>query len=270
MQRGRSGSAARAPRAAGRPTRELRAQADAATTAWAASAMLISNDYYPALAAAERRPRHRRDRRGARPASIVTRDGIEHAVDTIVFGTGFHVIDMPIGERVRGVDGRTLAEVWRGSPRRPSTARPSPASRTSSCCSGPNTGLGHNSMVFMIESQIAYIAGRAARRWSERGVARRRGAPRGAGGASTRAVQERLRGHGLEHRRLRELVPRRPRAATRRIWPGSTWPYKRLTRRFDAESYDLRTPAARARARRAGRYFLTCEASITKASVSSA
>jgi hypothetical protein len=27
------------------------------------------------------------------------------------------------------------------------------------------------------------------------------------------------------------------------IWPGSTWPYKRMTLRFDAESYDLRTPA---------------------------
>ena len=71
--------------------------------------VLISNDYLPALtkenvevvtdAIAEVRPR-----------SIVTADGSERAVDTIIFGTGFHVTDMPAAERIRGRDGQTLAE----------------------------------------------------------------------------------------------------------------------------------------------------------------
>ena len=48
--------------------------------------------------------RHRRRRR-------------EREVDTIIFGTGFHVTDIPIAQQIRGRDGRTLAEAWDGSPR---------------------------------------------------------------------------------------------------------------------------------------------------------
>jgi cyclohexanone monooxygenase len=77
----------------------------------------LSNDYLPALdrpnvelvtsAAAE-----------VRPGSVVCADGSEHPADTIIFGTGFHVLTThPIAERIRGRDGRTLAEVWDGSPK---------------------------------------------------------------------------------------------------------------------------------------------------------
>jgi cation diffusion facilitator CzcD-associated flavoprotein CzcO len=51
-----------------------------------------------------------------RPHSIIGDDGVEREVDTIIFGTGFHVTDMPAAERVRGRDGATLAEHWDGSP----------------------------------------------------------------------------------------------------------------------------------------------------------
>ena len=43
--------------------------------------------------------------------------GREIEVDALVFGTGFHVVDMPVGRMVRGRDGRCLADVWDGSPR---------------------------------------------------------------------------------------------------------------------------------------------------------
>ena len=89
-----------------------------------------------------------------RLGSIVGADGSEREVDTIIFGTGFHVTDIPIGDLVRGRDGRSLSE--NGTARHaPTRARPWRASPTCSSV-GPNTGLGHNSIVFMIESQIAY------------------------------------------------------------------------------------------------------------------
>ena len=50
-----------------------------------------------------------------RPHSVVAADGTEREVDTIIFGTGFHVTDIPIADRISGRDGRTLAEVWEGS-----------------------------------------------------------------------------------------------------------------------------------------------------------
>ena len=94
--------------------------------------------------------------REVRPRSIVTADGTEREVDTIIFATGFHVTDMPAAERVRGRDGRSLAEVWDGSP------QAHMGTTVAGCPNlfflvGPNTGLGHNSIVFMIESQCNYV-----------------------------------------------------------------------------------------------------------------
>ena len=67
-----------------------------------------------------------------RPHSVVAADGSEREVDTIIFGTGFHVTDIPIADRVRGRDGRTLAETWDGQHAAPTRAPPSPATRTCS------------------------------------------------------------------------------------------------------------------------------------------
>jgi cation diffusion facilitator CzcD-associated flavoprotein CzcO len=94
--------------------------------------------------------------REVRERSIVDADGVERPVDAIVFGTGFHVTDIPAAHRVRGRGGTLLDDVWHGSPR---------AYLGTSVAGfpnlffllGPNTGLGHNSMVYMIESQIAHV-----------------------------------------------------------------------------------------------------------------
>ena len=97
--------------------------------------------------------------REVRPRSIVSADGSEREVDTIVFGTGFHVSEIPIATRIRGRDGRSLSETWDGSPsaykgsavagypnlfflvaRTPGTATPrscSSSSRRSTTCSAP-------------------------------------------------------------------------------------------------------------------------------------
>jgi cation diffusion facilitator CzcD-associated flavoprotein CzcO len=117
--------------------------------------ILISDDYLPAVAQpnvdvvtseiAEVRER-----------SIVTRDGVERPVDTIIYGTGFQVTEMPISHRVRGRDGRTLAESWRGSPQAHlgTTVAGYP---NLFLLQGPNTGLGHTSVITMIESQIEHV-----------------------------------------------------------------------------------------------------------------
>src|SRR6201999_476276 len=71
--------------------------------------VLISNDYYPALG----QPNVDVVTDGiaeVSPHAIVTADGTEHEVDTIIFGTGFHVTDPPSADVVRGSDGRTLAD----------------------------------------------------------------------------------------------------------------------------------------------------------------
>ena len=74
--------------------------------------MLISNDYYPAMAAANVEvvtdPIAR-----ITPSGVVTADGVERPVDVVVVATGFHATDPPIRHLVRGRGGRTLAEAGR-------------------------------------------------------------------------------------------------------------------------------------------------------------
>src|SRR4030095_13192791 len=79
-----------------------------------------------------------------------------------VFGTGFRATDPAIAKRVRGRDGRTLAEHWQGSPKAHlgTTVTGFP---NFFLLTGPNTGLGHSSMILMIEAQIEHLL--AALRW---------------------------------------------------------------------------------------------------------
>src|SRR4051812_46203601 len=76
--------------------------------------VVISNDYFPTLM----QPNVELVTDGiaeVRASSVVTADGAEREVDTIIFGTGFRVTDPPSAHLVRGRDGRTLAETWQGS-----------------------------------------------------------------------------------------------------------------------------------------------------------
>ena len=110
---------------------------------------------------------------------------------------------------------------------------------------GPNTGLGHSSMVYMIESQIEHVLG-ALRVMRERGAAVAEVRAGGAGGLQPRDRREAGR-HGVDHR-LRELVPGRARGATRRSWPDWTWRFRQRTRRFDPAAHRLTPAGGRARA----------------------
>jgi len=96
--------------------------------------------------------------REIRERSIVTTDGVEHEVDTIIWGTGFHVMDLPFADHVRGRDGRTLNESWAGSPSAylGTTVVGFP---NMFFLMGPGTGLGHTSVILMLESQLRILLG---------------------------------------------------------------------------------------------------------------
>ncbi|MFJ3694965.1 flavin-containing monooxygenase [Streptomyces sp. NPDC090052] len=118
--------------------------------------ILLSSSYYPALA----QPNVDVVASGLqeiRGNTLVASDGTETEADVIIFGTGFHVTDMPIADRVVGADGATLAESWKDGMQslRGATAAGFPNWMT---IIGPNTGLGNSSMILMIESQLSYLA----------------------------------------------------------------------------------------------------------------
>jgi len=199
--------------------------------------VLLSNDWYPALA----RPNVEvvtSAVREVRENAVVAADGSVHEVDTIIFGTGFHVTDMPIGDRVRNAAGQSLAGVWQGSPQ---------AYLGTSVAGfpnffillGPNTGLGHTSVVLMVESQVDYVLD-AMQTMRQRGAAAvdvREDAQL----AYNRQVQARMRGTVWTSGGCASwYIDATGRNTT--LWPGSTWSFRRRTRRFDAEHYTLHTP----------------------------
>lgn len=119
--------------------------------------VLLSDDYYPALA----QDNVELVSAGVReivPKGIVDTEGRLHELDTIIWATGFHVANPPFAKHVRGRSGESLAEVWRGSPKAHLGSMVAGFPNLF-LLTGPNTGLGHNSMLLMIEAQIELLLG---------------------------------------------------------------------------------------------------------------
>ncbi|MCS3610061.1 flavin-containing monooxygenase [Salinibacter ruber] len=89
--------------------------------------------------------------------------------DVIVYCTGFQSTKMPLSHSIYGREGRALAETWGDSPRAHlgTTVAGYP---NLFLLRGPNTGLGHNSILPMIEAQIEHILG-ALRHMGDAGIA---------------------------------------------------------------------------------------------------
>ena len=133
--------------------------------------ILMSNDWYQAL----QRPDVEvvTDRIAeVRAHSIVTADGTEREVDTIVLGTGFAATEFLAPMRITGRGGRDLHEQWKdGASAYLGTVVPGFPNLF--LLYGPNTNLGHNSILVMLEAQVGWVvqAVRALRaervRWLE-------------------------------------------------------------------------------------------------------
>ncbi len=147
---------------------------------------------------------------------------------------------MPFVERLHGRGGRKLGDLWREEGMAALRGTTISGFPNLFLLVGPNTGLGHNSIVFMIEAQLRYAldalarteqAGAAVfepdaaaqRRWNERLQAKMRGTVWTAGGCASWYLDA----HG--------------RNTT--LWPGSSWWFRAATQRFDPAEYALTRPA---------------------------
>ena len=194
--------------------------------------VLISDDYYPALA----RPNVEVVTDGiaeVTPTGVVTTDGVKHEVDTIIYGTGFKVTDLPVMDMVRGRDGVSLRQAWSdGMEAHLGTAIN--GFPNFFMLIGPNTGLGHSSMVFMIESQIAYIVD-ALRTMDAQGLRQvevRRDVQR----AFVDGVRSSMRNTIWTRGGCTSwYLDSEGRNTT--LWPSFTFRFRQLTRRFDPSEY---------------------------------
>ena len=195
--------------------------------------VLLSDDYYPSLM---------RDNVTVAPAlarvtpdSVIDADGGEHSVDVIIWATGFKVLEPPLAALIVGRGGLTLAEAFERdgmSAYRGTTIAGFP---NLYILQGPNTGLGHSSVVLMTEAQVAYL---------------------------TPAVASGMVLEVDPHRQeeYRELIDQRLSTTVWQqggchswyqnghgrnvaLWPGSTHGFARLMRRFDRDAYRIRRPS---------------------------
>jgi cation diffusion facilitator CzcD-associated flavoprotein CzcO len=205
--------------------------------------VLISSDFYPAVS--QPNVELVTDRiREVRQGSVVTEDGAEREVDAIILGTGFRVTDWVVSERLRGRGGALLADAWDGSPEayKGTTVAGFP---NMFMLAGPNTGLGHNSIIYMIESQVAYVMD-CLRVMEERGVETVEVLPE-AQAAFNEKVRDKMRGTVWTSGGCRSwYIDSKGRNST--LWPGFTWSYRHATRRFDPARYRLGRPARAAAA----------------------
>ncbi len=206
--------------------------------------ILLSNTYYPALT----RPNVDVVASGlarVEGSTVIAADGTRTEVDAIIFGTGFHVTDMPIAERVVGADGHTLAEAWKDGMEalRGASAAGFPNWMT---IIGPNTGLGNSSMILMIESQLNYLAD-YLRQLDVLGGRAALDARPGAVAGWNRRVQERMERTVWSTGGCTSwYLDASGRNTT--VWPGTTAEFRSATRRVNLTEYEvLRAPAAASR-----------------------
>ncbi len=199
--------------------------------------ILISNTWYPTLA---------RDNvdlvtdgiAEVRPNAIVSSDGTVREVDAIVVATGFHVTDSPTYERIVGKDGRSLGDLWRERGQQAYTGAAVAGFPNLLFVVGPNTGLGHSSMVYMIESHLNYLSSALTER-DRRGLAT----------FEVREEVQREYNENLQAHMKKTIwttggcaswyLDAHGRNTT--LWPGFTFVFRHLTRRFDVAAYDTTT-----------------------------
>ena len=196
--------------------------------------LLMSNMYYPALdrpnADVVTDPITRVTAHG-----IVTGDGIEREVDAIILGTGFDTQAMARSVRIRGVGGRLLEEEWARDGIQAHRGTMIAGFPNLFFLLGPNTGLGHNSVVFMVERQIG-LALQAMRRVRESHAAGIAPTER-AQAAYNRGLQRHLGGAVWSRSCKSWYVDAHGRNIT--LWPHSTWRFAAEMRQLRDSEYEL-------------------------------
>ncbi|MGH3610389.1 MAG: flavin-containing monooxygenase, partial [Pseudonocardiaceae bacterium] len=199
--------------------------------------ILLSDDYLPSLT----QPNVAVNTEGIREIrehSIIDDAGVEHPVDAIILGTGFHTLGLPLTERVYDAEGVAMAETWAGNP---SAYLGTAVAGYPNCylIHGPNIGTGHNSVLHMFESQANYITCAVSYAHTH-GLASVE--PTHATQAAYTSEVDRMSegtvwtAGGCQSWYLNDS------GRNVNIWPGSTLDFRRRTRRFDPAAHLMHRP----------------------------
>jgi cation diffusion facilitator CzcD-associated flavoprotein CzcO len=197
--------------------------------------LVPSNDFYPALLQPHAElitdPIERLTGRG-----VVTgpAPGRTHELDVLILATGFRVTDNPVMARIQGADGTRLADVWAPAGPKAFLATTVAGFPNLFLINGPNSAIGHTSLLVMTEAQIPYIVG-AIKALDEHRIA----------ALDLRAdVQDRYN-DWLDGKLSRTVWNSggcdswylHAHGRNSVLWPDYTWRFRRLLGRFDVRPY---------------------------------
>ncbi|UPK74732.1 NAD(P)/FAD-dependent oxidoreductase [Nocardioidaceae bacterium SCSIO 66511] len=166
---------------------------------------------------------------------VVDNAGVEHEVDVIIYGTGFHVVDALEYLDITGREGKNLGKVFEEDGVETYLGINATGFPNLFFMLGPNTGLGHNSVVFMIEQQAKYIV-----RFLDE-LDRR-----GASAADVRPAAQRQFNDTVQRKLTKGIWTQGgctswyldSQGKNRTIWPGFTFMYWWETRKVQAPDYE--------------------------------
>jgi cation diffusion facilitator CzcD-associated flavoprotein CzcO len=198
--------------------------------------ILLADDFYPAL----KRPHVQLITEKIAEVcerSIVTQDGVERPIDVLIYGTGFHVTDQFIGMKLFGRGGIEIHEAWRNgmSAYLGVTVSGFP---NFFILLGPNTGLGHNSVVLMIEAQVGYVI-KCLRLMRRRNIAVMEVRPESHQHFAAN-IRNRMTHTVWQAGGCRSWYQDTHTGENTTLWPGSVINYMRRMRSVAASEYDLK------------------------------
>ena len=173
--------------------------------------------------------------------SVTSKDGTVREIDTLIFATGFRATDPPLSRNVTGRDGLLLEAAWRDgmTAYRGTTV---PGFPNFFVLVGPNTRPVHTSLTIMIEAQVEYVLS-CLRHMDVSEL------------ATIEVRDDALRAFNEEvQTKLAATVWSRggcsswyldAQGRNTTLWPGFTWRFRRLARRFDVDAYRVRRRADR-------------------------
>lgn len=188
--------------------------------------VLISNDFYPALT----RPNVELVTNAiARmtPQGVVDQAGRLHEADVVIYATGFETKSFAGETAIRGVGGVTLAQAWKSGPEAYLGITVSGFPNLFMLY-GPNTNLGHNSIIYMIEAQVGYVLQALAQ-----------GRPVSVNPDVQAAYNDKIQAE-LAHTPWAGTCTswyKTPEGKILNNWPGSAQAYAQAVAGFDAEAY---------------------------------
>ncbi|WP_373187170.1 flavin-containing monooxygenase [Halopseudomonas sp.] len=194
--------------------------------------MLISNDFFPAV-----------DRDNVElittgiesitPTGIKDKDGKAHDADVLIFGTGFAATDFLAPMSIKGLDGIDLNEAWRAGAEAYKGISVSGFPNLF-ILYGPNTNLGHNSIIYMLESQFNYVVA-CLQTLAHRGL-RYIDVKPDVQGAFNAKIQDAI-STTIWSRGCNSWYQTADGKQTNN-WPGYTFSYRRLTRKPELDDYE--------------------------------